>query len=187
MISIIYVTNDILAIYHLIARDRPLDSSRSTGQSRSTCWPPLLYASFALESWLNKFLFFCMCELKLPKIWRRALVVAIPKLNKTLEDPKRYRPISLLCVPFKILERLIDPCIKPIIDPLLSREQAEFWHERLTVYQVTFVPQEIENSCSAKKEACTMFVDLAAAMILYGSLASSASFLVFFQTGTWSY
>jgi len=41
------------------------------------------------------------------KIWRRALVVAIPKPDEPLGDPKSYRPVSLLCVPFKILERLI--------------------------------------------------------------------------------
>jgi len=34
------------------------------------------------------------------------LQIAIPKPNKPLGDPKTYRPISLLCVTFKILERL---------------------------------------------------------------------------------
>jgi len=42
-----------------------------------------------------------MRQLKIPKIWRRALVVAIPKPEKPLRDPKSYRPISLLCHPFK--------------------------------------------------------------------------------------
>ena len=31
----------------------------------------------------------------------------IPKFNKPTDDPKNYRPISLLCVPFKLLERLL--------------------------------------------------------------------------------
>jgi len=39
-----------------------------------------------------------MHQLKIAKIWRRALVVAIPKSEKPLEDPKSYRPISLLCI-----------------------------------------------------------------------------------------
>jgi len=48
-----------------------------------------------------------MRQLKIHKIWRKALAVAVPKPNKPLWDPKRYRLISLLCVPFKVLERII--------------------------------------------------------------------------------
>jgi len=67
-----------------------------------------------------------MRQIKIPKIWRRALIVAIPKPEKPLEDPKSYRPVSLLCVPFKTLERLIYARVDPIINPLLPREQAGF-------------------------------------------------------------
>ena len=71
-------------------------------------WPELiLHAGAALKSWLRDFLSSCLRRLKIPKIWRRALVVAIPKPTKPVGDPKSYRPISLLCVPYKILERLI--------------------------------------------------------------------------------
>jgi len=58
----------------------------------------------ALKSWLCVFLSFCMRQLKIPKIRRRALIVAIPKPEKPLGDPKSYCPKSLLCVPFKFLE-----------------------------------------------------------------------------------
>jgi len=86
----------------------------------------ILHAGSALKSWFCDFLSSCMCQLKIPKIWRRALVAAILKPEKPLEDPKSYRPISLLCVPFKILERLIYAHVDPIINPLLPREQAGF-------------------------------------------------------------
>jgi len=104
-----------------------------------------------------------MCQLKFPKIWRRALIVAIPKPEKPLWDPKSYRPISLLCVPFKILERLTYALVHPIIDPLLPREQVSFWHGMSTVVQVTLLMQDIEDSSSAKKKAGAVFVDLTAA------------------------
>jgi len=64
-----------------------------------------------------------MRQLKIPKIWRRALVVVIPKPEKPSGDPNSYRPISLLCVPFKILERLIYARVETITDPLLPQEQ----------------------------------------------------------------
>ena len=58
----------------------------------------ILHARSALKSCLCDFLTSCMHQLKIAKIWRRALVVAIPKSEKPLEDPKSYRPISLLCI-----------------------------------------------------------------------------------------
>ena len=64
----------------------------------SICPELLLHAGAALKSWLCGFLSFCLHHLKIPKIWRRALVVAIPKRAKPMkpvEDPKSYRPISL--------------------------------------------------------------------------------------------
>ena len=86
----------------------------------------ILHAGLGLKSWFCDFLTSCVHQLKIPKIWRRALIVAIPKPENPLGDPKSYRPISLLFVPFKILERLIHPRVEPIIDPLLPQEQAGF-------------------------------------------------------------
>ena len=86
----------------------------------------IIHAEAALKSWLRNFLSPCLRRLKIPKIWRRALVVAIPKPMKPVEDPKSYRPISLLCVPCKILERLIYARVEPLIDPLLPNEQTGF-------------------------------------------------------------
>ena len=65
----------------------------------SICSELIIHAGAALKLWLHDFLFSCLRRLKIPKIWRRALVVAIPKPGKPVGDPKSYRPISLLCVP----------------------------------------------------------------------------------------
>ena len=43
-----------------------------------------------------------------PEHWQRALVAEIYKGNKKpLDDPSSYRPISLLCVIYKLYARLI--------------------------------------------------------------------------------
>ena len=42
----------------------------------------IIHAGAALKSWKNNFLSSCMHQLKIPKIWRRALAVAIPKPMK---------------------------------------------------------------------------------------------------------
>ena len=89
------------------------------------CCPEVLVKQFP-------FFLHAMHQLKLPKIWRRALVVAIPKPMKPPGEAKSYRPIALLCVTFKIMGRLIYARIKPIVDPLLPQKQAGFRRGRST-------------------------------------------------------
>ena len=129
----------------------------------SICPELILHAGAALKSWLRDFISSCLRRLKIPKIWRRALVVAIPKPGKPVGDPKSYRPISLLCVPYKILERLIYARVEPLIDPLLPKEQAGFRRGKSTVDQVVLLTQNIEDSFEAKKKAGAVFIDLTAA------------------------
>ena len=91
-------------------------------------------------------------------------MVAIPKPGKPVGDPKSYRLISLLCVPYKILKRLIYARVQPLIDPLLPKEQAGFRRGKYsTVDQVVLLTQNIEDSFEAKKKAGAVFIDLTAA------------------------
>ena len=129
----------------------------------SICPKLILHAGAALKSWLRDFLSSCLRRLKIPKIWRRALVIAIPKPMKPVGNPKSYRPISLLCVLYKILERLIYARVEPLIDPLLPKEQAGFRRRKSIVDQVVLLTQNIEDSFEAKKKASAVFVDLTAA------------------------
>ena len=129
----------------------------------------------ALKSWFCDFLTSCVRQLKIPKIWRRALAVAIPKPENPLGDPKSYRPITLLCVPFKIRERLIYARVELIIDPLLSQEQAGFRHGRLAVDQVTLWHRKsrIAFQLKRKPELCLLISQQHTT--LYGTAASPAS------------
>ena len=96
-------------------------------------------------------------------MWRRWRVVAIPKPSKPVEDSQSYRSIFLLCIPYKILERLIDNCVEPIVDPLLPKEQAGFRHDKPTVDQVVLFKQTIFCLLLRKKKTGAVFVDLTAA------------------------
>ena len=72
--------------------------------------------------------------------------------------------MSLLCIPFKIFERLIYARVESTINLLLPREQAGFRHGRSTVDQVTLLTQDIEESFLVKKKkASAVFVNLTAA------------------------
>ena len=118
----------------------------------SICLELTAYTGVALKSWLFGFLSSCLRHLKISKVWRRALVVAIPKPKKPVEDLKSYRPISLLYVPYKILERLMHTCAELIVDPLL-RDQAGFQCGRSTVDQTVLLTQNVDDLFEAKKKA----------------------------------
>ena len=90
-------------------------------------------------------------------------MVAISKTNEACGNPKSYRSISLLCVPYKILERLIYARVEPLVDPLLPKEQAGFRRGKSTVDQVVLLTQNIEDSFAGKKKAGAVFIDLTAA------------------------
>ena len=139
-----------------------LKSGKAPGPD-SICPEFILHAGAALKSWLREFLSSCWRRLKIPKIWRRVLVVAITKPAKPVGYPKSYRPISMLCVPYKILERLIYARVELLIDPLLPKEQVGFQRGKSTVDQVVLLTQNIEDSFEAKKKACAVFINLTAA------------------------
>ena len=80
-------------------------------------------------------------------------MVAIPNPSKPIADRKSYRPISLLDIPYKILERFIYARVEPIIEPLLLRKQVGFRRGKSTVDQVILLTQGIENNFSAKQKA----------------------------------
>ena len=113
--------------------------------------------------WVRKFYFFCLEHTVIPKIWRRATVVAILTPNKPADDPKSYRPISFLCVAYKILERLILARINLVIETLLPSEQAGFRQGRSAVQQVLKFTCEIEKSFENGYKAGAVMMDLTAA------------------------
>ena len=145
------------ALQHLI-----LKPGKAPGPD-SICPELIILGGAALKSWLRDFLSSCLRRFKIPKIWRRALVVAIPKPMKHVGDPKSYRPISLLCVSCKILEKLIYARVEPLIDLLLPKEQAGFQLQKSTVDQVVLLNQKIKNSFEVKKKTGAVFIDLTAA------------------------
>ena len=67
--------------------------------------PPefIMHCCKKCSEWECKFYSFCLEHTIIPKIWCRATVVAILKPNKPADNPKSCKPISLPCVPYKIM------------------------------------------------------------------------------------
>ena len=78
------------------------------------------------------------------------------------QNPKNYRPISLLYVSYEILERLIHVRVEPNIDSALLVEQAELCRRKSTVDQAILTTQNIKDYSEVKIKAGAVFVDLKA-------------------------
>jgi len=79
------------------------------------------------------------------------------------KPPSAYRPISLLCVPFKILERVIFSRITPYVEKCLPDLQAGFQAGRSTIDQVLQLYSTTEDGFQLKKKTAVALVDLTAA------------------------
>jgi len=66
--------------------------------------------------WLPKFFSRIMATHSIPKIWRKAKVIAVEKPGKDPSLAANYRPISLLSVCYKLLERLALQRISPTVE-----------------------------------------------------------------------
>lgn len=79
----------------------------------------------------------CLKQQYFPKQWKNALVIPLKKPNKRADDPKSYRPISLLPVLGKVLERIIFKRIREHLDDneVIIPEQFGFEPGKNTTFQ----------------------------------------------------
>jgi len=111
-------------------------------------------------AWLAAFFTRVANEKRMPKAWRRAKVIALAKPGKDPQLPSSYRPISLLSVCFKLLERVVLQRVSDRADNLLSRDQAGFRCGRSTCDQVAALTTYIENGFQSNLKTGAVFLDL---------------------------
>lgn len=115
------------------------------------------------RSWLTRFLNDLLATKDIPREFRKTKVVVILKPNKPAEDPSSYRPISLLSVCYKLLERLIYNRIYEAIDSKLPDEQAGFRRKRSCTDQILALTTHIEAGFEKKLKTGVALVDLSSA------------------------
>jgi len=104
-----------------------------------------------------------MSQHSIPNIWRKAKVFAVEKPGKDLAQAASYRPISLLSVCYKLLERLALQHISPTVEGILSPDQAGFRKDRSTCDQVVALTSYIESGFQHNLKTGVVSLDLLAA------------------------
>ena len=115
------------------------------------------------NSWLLDLFNECAETNKIPNGWKKARVVALLKPGKDPTSKKSYRPISLLCILYKLYERMVMARMAPTVEEQLTPDQAGFRPGRSTCGQLLNLTQYIEDGFERKQITGTVFVDLTAA------------------------
>ena len=89
-----------------------------------------------------------------PKLWKVAEVIMIPKPGKPPHEVTSYRPISLLPVISKLIRR-----IKPIIEEkgVIPSHQFGFRNKHSTIDQVHRITNTIKNALEKREVCSTIF------------------------------
>ena len=90
-------------------------------------------------------------------------MIAIRKPGKPLDDPTSYRPISLVCCYYKLLERWLLRRLAPIFVSVIPPEQAGFRKKRKTCDRVLALTSYIESWFLKKLKTGAVLNDLSAA------------------------
>lgn len=101
--------------------------------------------------------------LSIPAVWRWAKVVAILKPKEPADEVKSNRPILLLSMVYKLLERIILAHINDIVDANLLHAQVGFKRGLSTTDQVVHLVHNIKSAFQGKEKPGTVFVDLTVA------------------------
>lgn len=106
----------------------------------------------------------CMSSGIFPDCWKKGLLTVIPKAGSRPPcDPKAYRPITLLPIMGKILERLMSSRIESHLSENcpISERQFGFRPRKSTEDAIRFVLDSVENS--RKNLVAGVFLDIAGA------------------------
>lgn len=100
---------------------------------------------------------------KPPKEWKKADVIAILQPGKSEDNLKNYRPISLLSVMYKLIERIILKHLEPLIENVITAFQAGFRPNRGCCDQVLAITSYLEKGYNDNVNTGAAFIGPSAA------------------------
>ena len=100
-----------------------------------------------------------------PRVWKHARIIMIPKPGKNLYSITSYRPISLLPILSKMLEKLILVILQEDLDvmEIIPEHQFGFRRGHGTIEQVHKIVNEIKSALEDKSACVGIFLDVSQA------------------------
>ena len=100
-----------------------------------------------------------------PDQWKVAQIILIPKEGKPREEVQSYRPISLLPILSKVLEKLILKRLQPSLqqNALIPNHQFGFRRHHATVEQIHRVVSQVSKDLEEHRYCSAAFLDISQA------------------------
>ncbi len=97
-----------------------------------------------------------------PNIFKKAVIKFIPKENKSTKNPINYRPISLLEVPGKLFEKIIQGRLNSFLieNNVLKDRQHSFRPQKGTTTAIATTYETISNALSNKQQITLILRDV---------------------------
>lgn len=146
-----------------------VDSALSATKIGKAAGFDCIYPEFLVKSgprvrkWMARFFSDVMLNNKLPLLFKKTKIIALLKPGKSPDQPENYRPVALLSVMLKLLERLLYNRWYPLIDEVVPQDQAGFRSGRSCTDQVLALTNFIESGFQRRLKTGVVFVDLTAA------------------------
>jgi hypothetical protein len=99
---------------------------------------------------------------KVPDEWKKSNVTLVHKKDSQ-ENANKYKPISLLSIISKVMERCIYNWVYPILSPLINNIQHGFLKKRSYVNQLLSVLHDIGRNLDNNKQVDMIYLDFAKA------------------------
>ena len=133
-----------LAEFHAAASN--LSSSTATGQDK-VAYPMLKHLPRSGMNFLLHIFNLSWSSHSLPSIWMTSSIIPIHKMEKPLDSPASFRPISLTSCVSKLFERIILSRLLFFLESnsILSPRQAGFRPGRSTLDQILYLSQSISD------------------------------------------
>ena len=143
-------------VYDLLAS---LDVSKASGQDGISA-RMLKHTACSITPSLTKLFNLSLQTATIPSTWKKSLVVPIPK-NSEMKEPTNYRPISLLPIVSKLLERHVYNVIMNHLvhhNPLTTNQWG-FLKGRSTVTSLLYVTDHWLKELEDGLDICAVFFD----------------------------
>ena len=98
----------------------------------------------------------------IPKSWKEATIIPIPKPDKDHTDPSNYRPIALTSCVCKTMERMINDRLTSFVESnnIITNFQSGFRHQRSTNDHLVRLETFIREAFIKKEHLVSVFFDL---------------------------
>ena len=123
-----------------------LSSSTATGPDK-VAYPMLKHLPRSGMDFLLYIFNLSWCSHSFPSIWKTSSIIPIHKMEKPLDSPASFRPISLTSCVSKLIERIILSHLLFFLESnsILSPRQAGFCPGRSTLDQILYLSQSISD------------------------------------------